>query len=346
MSLSERVCFLFGAAPSEYQIFNRFLDSFRRFGFSSQAEIAIVFDSAKNQVEFFQNLQSIPKSSAEVKLDDKGEFFTFDSPSESQKNFSQADYNFQPDEVDDDDAGNIFFFMGDQKNSKPSQPKISQQRSSSSPIEDPGVRLTPLVLPQEYLALCNAAGTFRARSFYALNQLKRNFDYIFVCELNQVIVKNVDLLSLCQNFFAQKILWGNEISGNNPTTDWIRTSCTKWFSQTLDWHRVLSPLYLWFNQPFLYRTKDLDEFFEVTQLLENLTAIAWTDFPYYIYMYYLILYRGFKIRDIGIKSNIGVCESNSLGNIREKDPAFKPMLCKKSIQRYLDNENLFSVFGA
>ena len=208
------------------------------------------------------------------------------------------------------------------------------------------MRLNQIVLPQKYRSGINGAGTFRARVFYALNQLKDKFDYIIVCESGNLIAKNVNLLRLCEDFFARKTLWGNEIVGINRNVDWIKVSCTKWFANTLDWQQVLSPLYLWLNQPFIYRTADLDEFFEVTEILDNLTSIAWTDFPYYIYMYYLMLYHGFKIRDIGIKSNIGVCESNSLGNIKGKDPDFKPMLCKKSIQRHLDNENLFLVFGA
>ena len=206
-------------------------------------------------------------------------------------------------------------------------------------------KLISIVLPKEYQVSFNNAGTFRARTFYSLNKLKNDYDYILVSDLHSAAVKNVNLHKLFDNFFAQKVLWGNPTTGTDIKIEWIKMSCAKWFANTLDWQKLWSPLYLWTNQPYLYRTDTLDEFFEITEILDNLTAIAWTDFPYYIYMYYLILYRNFKIRDIGLKVITGVCESNSLGNIKSKNPDFKPMSCRKSISRLLDSDNLFMVTG-
>lgn len=379
--MAKRICFLFGAMPSEYQAVSKFIESFRQFNLASQAEIAIVFNSEKDQSEFFRDLQSIPKSDSTVKLDESGEFFSFDSPKKSQDQFqdqfqiqsqNQLQNRSLQDEIDDDDARSIFFFLEDKPKKSPKQkksdalnfaddelqkaagdsffffPSTEASPPKSNPVQtaDKNLRMTPIVMPKKYQAGINGAGTFRARVFYGLNQLKDQFDYILACELPCAIVRNVNLHKIFDDFFARKILWGNEISGTNRASEWIRTSCAKWFANTLNWQKVLSPMYLWFNQPFIYRTADLDEFFEVTGILDNLTAIAWTDFHYYIYMYYLMLYRDFKIRDIGIKSNIGVCESNSLGSVKGRDPEFKPMICRKPIQRHLDNENLFIVFGA
>ena len=361
---------MIGGKPSEYQSASKFLDSFRQLDIKSQADVAIMFDSEKEKSEFFLKQQLTPKSDSSVTFDSSGDFFSFNSPKSNestQKNISQ-------DESDEEDE-NFFFFLGDktQKSDQPhamqsideemhkamkdtdaffffpteepnSQPKIVSMDNSF--IESNDVNLIPIVLPKEFHSLFNNTGTFRARIFYSLNQLKNNYDYIVACESESIIVKSVNIFDICQNFFNQKTIWGNEISGVNQNVDWIKVSCAKWFANSLDWQKVLSPLYFWLNQPFIYRTKDLDEFFEVTEILDNLTAIAWTDFHYYIYMYYLILYQGFKIRDIGIRANIGVCESNSLGNVKNKNPEFKPIICKKSIQRHLDNENLFIVFGA
>ena len=370
--MANRICFLLGANPSEYQAVSKFLDSFRQFDMKSQADIAVVFDSEKDQSEFFIKQKAIPKSDSSVIFDSSGDFFSFNSP----KSNKSTQKNIPQDESDDEED-NFFFFLGDktqsQKSDQPSamqsideemkkamdgtdsffffpteepnsQPKIVSMDNSF--IESNDVNLIPIVLPKEFHSLFNNTGTFRARIFYALNQLKSKYDYIIVCGSESIIVKSVNIFELCQNFFNQKTLWGNEISGMNRNVDWIKMSCAKWFANTLDWQQVLSPMYLWLNQPFIFRTADIDEFFEVTEILDNLTAIAWTDFPYYIYMYYLILYQGFKIRDIGIKANIGVCESNALGNVKGKSPDFKPMICKKPIQRHLDNENLFIVFGA
>ena len=361
--MANRICFLIGGKPSNQQSIDKFLDSFQEFNLSSQADIALAFDSTEDKDKVFANLklshaESAPKSQSD-------DLFTFNMNSKS-------------DESDDDDNSDFFFFFtGEQKksNQKPKsdqspiafadealQAAISNSTSNDflmpslfdsnpiNPVSDhksnlSNVNLIPIILPKKYQVAFNGAGTFRARIFYSLNQLKNDYDYIVVCESGNFIVKNVNLHALFDNYFKQKVLWGN-LTENNLTAEWIKLCCSKWFANTLDWQQVLSPLYLWLNQPFIYRTKDLDEFFEVTEILDNLTAIAWTDFPYYIYMYYLMLYHGFKIRDIGIKSGIGVCESNSLGNIKNKNPEFKPMICKKSIQRHLDNENLFLVFGA
>ena len=207
------------------------------------------------------------------------------------------------------------------------------------------VRIRSLVMPRELQNRSNGHGTIRARCCYALDKLKKDYDYIIFCEPNVVITRNVNLHALCDEFFEQKNLWGNETTGTDFRVEWIKTSCAKWFSSTLNWQKVLSPLYLWFNQPQIFRTSDLDEFFKVTEVLDNITALAWTDFLHYIYMYYLILYHGFEIRDIGLKSVVGVGEANRIANLENKSKDFKPMICKKTVANDLDSDNLFMVFG-
>ena len=436
---------MLAGSASNHRAVNDFLTSFREYGMSSQAEVAIVFDSDEAREKFFSNIRD-PKFSGlkDLKFDlqsnaaDDDDLFFFlsdDKPADEKqaetkvetesKKVEPAPVYFE-DEVESkpeskpavekkveskpkEESDAFFMFSGDDSEEKKSEPvvekkveqkvKPADQTDSddnfflfddepkksraeqihflSEPISpeskdgdsfffypaldqspppvkksfvtaliDGGeVKIRSLVMPREMQNVSNGHGTSRARCCYALDQLKNDYDYIIFCEPNVVITRNVNLHAICDEFFEQKNLWGNETTGTDFKVDWIKMSCAKWFSSTLDWQKVLSPLYLWFNQPQIYRTSDLDEFFEVTEVLDNITALAWTDFLHYIYMYYLILYHGFKIRDIGLKSIVGVGEANRIENLEDKSPEFKPMLCKKTIARDLENDNLFMVFG-
>lgn len=197
-----------------------------------------------------------------------------------------------------------------------------------------------IVLPPEYRNTINR-NIPSIKKFYAVYQLRKRYEYIIVIDAETIVKKPVDLYAICQKFFAEKILWGNPINGRDRRIDLIKHSCARWFSYHPERDKIDSPLYLWFNQPCFYETKWLEEFFRVSGMINHLNSLAWTDFEYYIYMYYLILYRGFRVESIGVRNNVGVCEARNSVDIAGINPNFKPFMCSQAMERKLDSENLF-----
>ena len=199
-----------------------------------------------------------------------------------------------------------------------------------------------MILPPEYRNTINR-NIPSIKKFYAVYQLKKTYEYIIVIDAETVFKKRVDLKTVCEKFFREKVLWGNQTTGSDANIEFIKNSCARWFSYHPEKSKLSSPLYLWFNQPCFYKTSMLDEFFRVTGLMNHFNSLAWSDFEYYIYMYYLILYHGFRTADIGIKNNVSICETRKTVNVDSKNPQFKPLMCSKAMVDNFDNDELFLV---
>lgn len=167
-----------------------------------------------------------------------------------------------------------------------------------------------IVLP-ESLRIMKNRGIINIKKFYALMQLKEQYEYIFVLDDEALFCKTVDLYTICRSFFERKILYGNIVE--NPKWDFHRIvpeHCKKFFNKEI-WKSLNCPLYLWFNQIPVYRTSDLKKFFKMTNMGRRIHNLTYYDFDYYIYMFYLIAQGGFDVMDIGIISSCSVAEITS-----------------------------------
>lgn len=167
-----------------------------------------------------------------------------------------------------------------------------------------------LVLPEE-LHIVENGGIVNIKKLWAIKKLQKNYEYLIIIDSETLFIRPVNLLSICKHYFYTKILLGNQIRPDGKElTDNIKSKCKEFFP--LNQQSFLSSdLYLWFNQPCIYKTSNLDTFFEITQLDDKLEFINWYHFDYYIYMYFLILYEKFTVEDMEIESSYGVCEATN-----------------------------------
>lgn len=199
-----------------------------------------------------------------------------------------------------------------------------------------------LILPDEYFITDNN-GIINIKKLWGIKNLAANYEYIISIDSESCFIKKVDVYQLCQEFFQRKILLGNKVlSEGKELTDKIKERCKVFFPGDCQ-HFLDSDLYLWFNQPCIYKTANLNKFFEVTKCYDNLKSIDWFQFDYYIYMNFLIIYEGFSIIDMELESSYGVCEASSeLTNINsDKYKQLKIMMCSFPNLSLFDNPLLF-----
>ncbi|GHT00385.1 hypothetical protein FACS1894108_12310 [Planctomycetales bacterium] len=201
-----------------------------------------------------------------------------------------------------------------------------------------------IVLPEE-LRLFDNRGIISIKKFYGLRQIQKQYAYIIVLDAESMLIKQVDLPSICDEFFDNKILLGNEIlPKGTEEIEVIKNSCKRFFNEYPNFEKLNSPLYLWFNQPCIYKTSTLDDFWDKIDYDNNIKNLQWADFDYYIYMFYLILFYGFSVEDIGIKSNFGVFEATRASLLFFKSDKYKNLpilLASPAVLHRFDNHKCF-----
>lgn len=201
-----------------------------------------------------------------------------------------------------------------------------------------------IILPISLRVFVNG-GIINIKKLYGLFQLMNDYEYIIVMDDEVKFIKNTNLVDVCETFYDRKVLYGNQIydTYKNELAK-IVIQCQTYFLSNKDNKKLSSNLYLWFNQLCIYKTAYLKEFFEVTNILKNLKNLAYNDFDYYIYMFYLILYHDFTIEDIGIKTLCGCLEENLMYEVT--DTAYKDKYiyaCTKYMYKLLKNPRLFII---
>lgn len=162
-----------------------------------------------------------------------------------------------------------------------------------------------IVLPPK-LRVTQNRGIINIKKYYALMQLKDQYEYIVVLDDDCQFIATSDIRRVCEEYFDSKILYGNLL--RNPPFDImciVAEECKRFFAEP---DRLTCPLYLWWNQLCIYKTDTLSDFFQITKIDRTLASLKWEDFDYYIYMYYLMLYQGFEVHDIGIVADCAFTE--------------------------------------
>jgi hypothetical protein len=200
-----------------------------------------------------------------------------------------------------------------------------------------------IVLPEE-LRIFDNRGIINIKKFYGLRQIQNKYPYVIVLDAESLFIRNVDVFALCEEYFSSKILLGNEVLPEGvQRTENIKNSCRRFFAGHPDFEKLNNPFYLWFNQPCIYKTSTLPDFWEKINYDNNIKNMTWLDFDYYVYMFYLILFQGFHIEDIGLKSNYGICEVSEdlLFFENNKYKTFTIMMASQAVLHKFDNLKCF-----
>lgn len=197
-----------------------------------------------------------------------------------------------------------------------------------------------LILP-ERLRIFNKdgkrSGIINIKKFYAIRELKEEYAYLIVMDSESMFVNHQNLLSICYNYYKRRILIGNKTL-RNPSK--IVGASLKWFPENKKLNSI--KLFLWFNQPCIYKTEWLDDFFEKTKIYENLTTLCFHDFDYYIFMYYLIEYREFEISETEIVARWGFCQGSffvPLGNKWKENTYY---ICNQNLKYFIPQNKIFA----
>lgn len=212
-------------------------------------------------------------------------------------------------------------------------------------VQEAGAPVKTLVLPQDLRNFENR-GIINIKKIWALSQLADSpYKYIIIIDAETELVRAVDVEALCDSYFANKVLLGNLVpAAGRKRTEAIKYACKRFFFEHPKRALLDTDLYLWFNQPCIYKTDTLHDFMAYFLLPDRaIKNLTWYDFDYYIYMYYLLLEQDFTLVDLGICSNYGVCEVETLfiqfANENYKDQRI--MMCSRNVLKQFDNDNLF-----
>lgn len=153
-----------------------------------------------------------------------------------------------------------------------------------------------VIMPKELQDLGRDEGVINAKKFYGINAIKSQYEYIIVVDSDMEIFKDVDLYSICKSIFSNRILWGTPLPyDSREIYDCISKSCMTFFP---DIEINIQGLGYWFMNLCVYDVSTLDDFFEKTKLLKNLSNLNFWSFDYYIYMFYLLAYQEFKPQNV------------------------------------------------
>lgn len=181
--------------------------------------------------------------------------------------------------------------------------------------------------------------------FLVLDYLKVDYQFIITIEPESIFIKEIDILQLCYKFYADKILLGNNTL-NNPDINKIKTASKNFFDQYLaqlgDFN---DSLYMWMNNMCIYDSLSLSDFFQRIQIKKSKAKFCYWCFDFYVYMYYLILFRGFVVVDLMHDGYVGFCEETICINNKKFFLNFfvksKIYCCTETNINYFNNDNLF-----
>lgn len=186
--------------------------------------------------------------------------------------------------------------------------------TSDEKVEDYTTYSRVIILPDQYNVV-REKGIINKKKFYGLSIIADKYKYIIVLDDDTIFNRSVDLFQICREYFEKKILLGN-VATDMEIIPKVKETCKAYFEdhEKKIIEKETGNLYLWFNQPAIYKTDTLKDFFSYSHILERLNEIDYYSFDYYIYMFYLVSVYGFKVLNIRKRTQYGACEI--LGNCK------------------------------
>lgn len=203
-----------------------------------------------------------------------------------------------------------------------------------------------IILPKDLLDRCkkNKSHMPDVKKFYSINELKNDYEYLIIADAESLIVKNVDVYDICTQYYNDKVLYWNAYESES-TKFVIDTS----LSRVPHWDTKEDiNLYLWFNQPCIYKSSFIDDFFDKTKVFDDIDHLIFGEFDYYIYMFYLIFYKNFTVVNIWILSSGWFCECinrESFTIINDNYKKSKFLSCTQYVYNFLwlHNKDVFMI---
>lgn len=199
-----------------------------------------------------------------------------------------------------------------------------------------------LILPK-YLRVSRDNGIINIKKFYALKKLHKSYEYLIIIDSESEIIKNIHLKNLCDEFYAQKRLFGNATICDASK---IKNESKKFFAPFVATKAIPNDdLYFWFNQPCIYKGAFIEEFFRATNLnrLIDLLNLNFFSFDFYVYGYFLLLYKDFQIENVEVVADWGFLELTDFKPQSEKFKQFCFYQCNFYLQDRLNNDKLFLI---
>lgn len=164
-----------------------------------------------------------------------------------------------------------------------------------------------LILPKDLLQKFYAWSTHfpDAKKSFGVHLLKDSYEYLITLDAESRIIKNINLIDMCETYFANKILYWNKLTGK---TNAVMQNSLERFTNQEQTDQDLS-LYLRFNQPCIYKSAYVDDFFAKTNILNDIDHLKFGWWEYYCFMLYLIFYHGFNVQDLWVLCSNWFCES-------------------------------------
>ncbi|MGN1394466.1 MAG: hypothetical protein ACI4V7_10660 [Succinivibrionaceae bacterium] len=217
---------------------------------------------------------------------------------------------------------------------------FTNQEDASSFGEYPNI----IILPDNSIDLSRTSirqGIVSTKKFYAISKLHGKYKYLICIDDDALFYKNITLLNMCNRFYSEKILIGN-LTRNTALVSQIMEASEKQVNN-LSKFSVKSNLYFWFNQPCIYFSEYMDDFFKKIDLTNRLFNFTWYEFDFYMYGYYLMMYKGFLLVDACCQIPCdGFAESCHNANVNFLPQIVDRMYqCHRGMLKALDNPNLF-----
>ncbi|WP_293651986.1 hypothetical protein [uncultured Campylobacter sp.] len=195
-----------------------------------------------------------------------------------------------------------------------------------------------IVLENELKSVKDYSGIVNIKKLYALYLIQQDYKYIIILDDESMIIKNINLMDMCDEFVSNRLLYGNQTQ-----SDWshIYNESVKFFEK-----KPPKELYFWFNQLCIYPCKFLQDFFDKSGLerdfiKHNFSRISWGSFDYMVFGFYLIAYQEFKILNLECLSDWGAIEHNRLTLYSKKIFSIKFYHSNPNSLNIKDRDNVF-----
>ncbi|MGX2971479.1 hypothetical protein [Helicobacter sp. T3_23-1059] len=198
-----------------------------------------------------------------------------------------------------------------------------------------------LILPK-ILRTTRENGIINIKKFYALKKLHKRYKYLIIIDSESELIKSVNLAQLCDEFYANKLLFGNATICDSSE---IKAQSKKFFVAKSTQKIPNDDLYFWFNQPCIYKGDFVAEFFNATNLAQtqDFLRLNFWSFDFYIYGYFLLLYKDFRIENVECVAGWGFLECVDFAPQSEKFKEFAFYCCHYDLLTRLNTDKLFLV---
>lgn len=194
------------------------------------------------------------------------------------------------------------------------------------------------------IALANGREIINIKKLYAVQQLQEKYEYMLVMDDDCRFCKDVDLYEICLDFFSRKVLIESQSNGEDIIALEAQKACKRFFTNAQNYAQLNNVGLLWFNQPCIYSSENIRDFFEKTKIDYWWSELTCFDFDYLIYMYYLVLYQGFVVRNCGMRAAISAVEITSDGKVEFLDDSYKDQIyycASEYMQTILPSDKIF-----